>query len=121
LTETQPVRPSLTLPPQLQMEEEDRRERHRELMQFQASDFQAWRHHPLTRAFLRFLADYRDDCYRRAFTAFLAGGLAEVEDSEMLRGRYALADELLGLDWAAVCGWYGFEPMQKEGDDHGPE
>lgn len=114
MTETQPEKPSPTLPPQRRTEEADRLECHRELMQFQASDFQAWRHHPLTRVVLRFLRDYRDDCYVKAFDAFLAGGLTGIQEGE-LRGRYAACDEIVELDWQSLCAWYGYQPEATEG------
>lgn len=97
------------------MAEADRLECHRELMQFQASDFQAWRHHPVTRLVFKLLRDLQGDIYREAFQAFLAGGLETLQGAEY-RGRYRLADELLDLEWAGLCQWYGYQPKPKEGD-----
>lgn len=81
--------------------------------QFRASEFQQWRHHPISQVVLAFLSDRRDDLYAQAFEAFLAGGLSALADGEY-RGRYMACEELLNLQWRQVCDFYGVVGREEE-------
>jgi hypothetical protein len=84
--------------------------------EFQASEFQLWRHHPITQVVLAFLSDRRDDLYAQAFAAFLVGGLASLGEAE-LRGRYLGCEELIELRWQQVCDFYGVVMREEEVKD----
>ena len=79
-----------------------------------AGEFQAWRHHPVSKVVLAYLADYRDSLARDAFSAFLAGGMTAMQESEA-RGRYLFADDVVRLEWGSVLRFYGMEAAIGEG------
>ena len=76
--------------------------------EFQAADWQAWRHHPVTRVLLRYLQDRRDQLYWQVFDRFVAGTFDGGLDREE-RGAFLAFEELMHLEWAGLCFWYGIE------------
>lgn len=84
------------------------------LADLRAGEFLAWRHHPVSRAVLAYLADYRDSLARDAFQAFLTASLVPAQEGEA-RGRYLFADDMVNLQWASVLRFYGMEVPGDEG------
>lgn len=89
--------------------------RHALLRDLSQQAFQAWRHHPVSRLVLLYLADYRDRLDLLALEAFRGGALVALQEGEM-RGRVLTLDELVRLEWPSVCEFYDFvaaEPEEK--------
>lgn len=87
------------------------------LKDLRVSDFQAWRHHPVSRVVLRFLEDYRDERLREAIDAWMAGGLTALQEGEG-RGRALLANELAVLSFEDVLRFYGVVPVVAEEEEN---
>lgn len=62
-----------------------------------------------------YLADYRDEMFRRAFGLFMSGELTAAQEGEF-RGRYFSLDEIDRLQWEHILQFY--EPTQ-EGEADG--
>ena len=77
------------------------------------SQFQAWRHHPVSRAVLQFLEDYRDSLRLAALDAFEGGELTAMQEHEA-RGRMLMCAEIVGLHWENVLLFYGIVPEPDE-------
>lgn len=67
-----------------------------------------WRHHPVTRAVLLFLMDYRDSVAQRMLEQWRAGTIVLAQEHEA-RGRAAVAAEIAELRWEAMMAFYGRE------------
>lgn len=72
------------------------------------SDYQAWRHHPVTRLLLQYIADYRDVLVRETITRWEGGGLVLADEHEM-RARVMILKELGELPWSAIQEFYQME------------
>lgn len=68
-------------------------------------DYQSWRHHPATKAFLRYLADAKKDLELAAVERWLAGTLTLSTENE-IRARILLLDEMAGLEFEAMAQFY---------------
>lgn len=80
------------------------------------ADFQQWRHNPITRSFLLFLAHRSDSLTKTAAQLYLAGSL-EQADKQGLRGRILELEELCGLKLGDIHQFYGVAPMQPQQTD----
>ena len=75
-------------------------------------DWARWRHHPVTRVFLAFLADFHLKTGQTIPALVESGSLTKPEDLALLRGRLAVMREMHDLDLASVHRFYGIEPPQ---------
>jgi hypothetical protein len=65
-------------------------------------EYEAWKNHPLTQAFHRYLLDYRLDLMERWARGFLAG-----DDGLMALARAQMAADLVSLDDDSISKFYG--------------
>ena len=72
-------------------------------------DFQAWRHHPVSKVVQRFLADRADALWADLKERFKVGTLRLVDETEF-RGRLNEIDDYLTFEWGAIEAFYGIEP-----------
>ena len=82
------------------------KDRQARLADLSAADFQAWRHHPVSQAVLRFLADYRDEIECRVLEQWRSGAL-KLADEHEARGRAAIAAEMADITLPVLWGFYG--------------
>ena len=80
-------------------------------------EFRLWRHHPVSRVLLRYLADYRQELRQDLLLRWLHGStrLSDPEELEA-RGRLLAFEEFEELEWAIVQNFYGIEPEEKPED-----
>ena len=83
------------------------------LREIKPQDLAAWRHHPVSRLVLQFLADYRDELLRDAITSWFGGGLTATQEGEG-RGRAMLAAELVEINYDQLLRFYGVQPAVEE-------
>lgn len=69
------------------------------------SDYQAWKHHPVTKLLLRYMADFRSVLIRETTERWEAGSLILAEEHEM-RARVVTLRELGELPFAAIHNFY---------------
>lgn len=69
------------------------------------SDYQEWKHHPVSKVVLQYLADYRAMLLKEHLAEWEAGKLDEVRDLEM-RGRVMTLAELADLDFSSIEHFY---------------
>lgn len=69
-------------------------------------EFQQWRHHPVTKAYLQFLTDQRTNWQAAAMELWEVGRLASVE-GEALRGQVKAFRELENLELESIKSFYG--------------
>lgn len=69
------------------------------------SDYQEWKHHPVSKVFLKYLADYREALLKTHVMEWEAGKLDEVRDLEM-RGRVLTLADLTELQFASIEHFY---------------
>ncbi len=74
-------------------------------MQIAESDYQEWKHHPVSKVVLKYLADYRAMLLKEHLAEWEAGKLDEVRDLEM-RGRVLTLAELAELPFSAIANFY---------------
>lgn len=74
--------------------------------ELKAVEYQEWRHHPVTKCFLLYLAHHSLSFQREALDRWRAGNLKLVEEQE-LRGRIATLEELCALDLGDIQRFYG--------------
>lgn len=79
----------------------------------QEQDFQGWRHHPITRCFLLFLAHRSQGLSRDAHEHYMAGTL-EMAERQGLRGRIMELEELCSLKLGDIQQFYGVKPEDKQ-------
>lgn len=79
------------------------------LREIKPQDLASWRHHPVSRLLLQFLADYRDERLREAIGAWFDGALVPLQEAEG-RGRALLADEIIALRHEDLLRFYGVQP-----------
>ena len=77
------------------------------------TDFQLWRHHPVTALFLQYLRDYREVLRREALDRWEAGALNLVDQQEM-RGRVMTCAEMADLPFEAIRSFYEGEKTENE-------
>lgn len=76
------------------------------MLDLQAVEFQAWRHHPVSKVVLQYIEDYNDAVYRTAFDAFVGGSLTGLMESEM-RGRFLAWRDVSELRFESLLEFYG--------------
>lgn len=80
------------------------------MQQISKADYQAWRHHPVTKEFLQYLRDYRSSLHNELLERWEAGTL--VGDSlieQEIRGRSLILKEIGELEFEAMEQFYGSE------------
>lgn len=83
-----------------------------EILAVNKPDFQAWRHHPVSKALWRYLQDYRDQL-RQEFLGEATGSEVTGYRQGEFGGRIKTADELAEIQFEAIAAFYGLE----EGED----
>lgn len=68
-------------------------------------DYQTWRHHPVTKVFIEYLRDYRQDLIEAATVQWLDGQL-QIATADELRGRALAIDDIAELPFAAMIAFY---------------
>lgn len=69
------------------------------------SDFQIWKHHPVSKIFLRYLADKRAYLERAALDAWIAGSLS-LQMDQTIRGQIIELFELEHISFEAIEAFY---------------
>jgi len=77
------------------------------------TDFQLWKHHPVSELFLRFADDFRAQLIKEHLSDWHAGKIDQVRDLE-IRGRVAQLTDVIELSFAAIKNFY---PEQEGNDD----
>lgn len=72
------------------------------------SEYQSWRHHPVTKLFLQYLGDYRESLIKEAVARWENGNLVLADEHEM-RGRANTLREAVALQWHDIENFYGEE------------
>lgn len=72
------------------------------------SDFQVWKHHPVSKVYLKYLADYRTMLLRDLLERWEAGALT-LETEKEIRGRTLTLAELVDLQFASIKKFYQTE------------
>lgn len=83
-------------------------------MTFSESDFQLWRHHPVSRVVIQYLNDYAVSLEREALERWRSGALRLIDEQEM-RGRVLTCLEMADLSFESIRGFYEGEKAQEEG------
>jgi hypothetical protein len=71
-------------------------------------DYNLWRHHPVSKIFLKYLSDYADALEREGLERWRAGTIRLVDEQEM-RGRVLTIREMSELQFEAISVFYGGE------------
>lgn len=69
------------------------------------SDFQVWKHHPVSKVYLQYLADYRKMLLRELLTRWEAGALT-LDTEKEIRGRTLTLADLVELQFASIQKFY---------------
>lgn len=77
------------------------------------SDYQLWRHHPVSKVFLQYIQDYRDTLKREAVDRWESGALKLVDEQEM-RGRVLVCSEMADLSFESIRSFYEGEKTENE-------
>lgn len=78
------------------------------MMDISKADFQLWRHHPVSKVFLKYLADKRAFVERAAIDQWVAGSLSLVAD-QTIRGQIIELYEIENLPFEAIDNFYRSE------------
>lgn len=73
------------------------------------TEFQQWRHHPVTRSFLLFLAQRAQALSKTALDLYMAGNLEAAEKHDPLRGRIAELEGLCEMKLSDIRRFYGVD------------
>lgn len=73
--------------------------------QITEQDYLGWKHNPVSKVVLQYLADYRQALLRTVLERFEAGTLLEKEEQE-IRGRCLTLKELTELPYASIESFY---------------
>ena len=76
------------------------------------ADFQAWRRNPVSRVFLQFLGDQAADQLAETAMRWLGGALT-LDGEKERRGRILALNDVLGLRWEAIQGFYDAKQAQQ--------
>lgn len=71
-------------------------------------DFNNWRHHPVSKVYLKYLADYRAMLIRELLMRWEAGALI-VETEKEIRGRVMTLADLVDLRFESIQKFYAEE------------
>lgn len=75
-------------------------------------DFHLWRHHPVSKVVLQYLADYREVLRREAMDRWESGALRLVDEQEM-RGRVLAVTDMIDLAHESIRSFYeGEKPSE---------
>jgi hypothetical protein len=74
-------------------------------LQIAEPDYLEWKHHPVSKIFLQYLADYREALIKQHVLEWQQGKLDEVRDLE-LRGRVMALADLTDLSFSAMEFFY---------------
>jgi hypothetical protein len=91
------------------------KEENRFLLGVTREDYQLWRHHPVTKLVLQYMADFQTALEKRAVGKWLGGSLNLAEDQE-IRARINTLIELGELPFEAIESFY-----QPESEELGTE
>lgn len=69
------------------------------------ADFNVWKHHPVSKVYLRYLTDYRTMLLRNVLERWEAGALT-LETEKEIRGRTLTLAELVELNFASIEKFY---------------
>jgi hypothetical protein len=69
------------------------------------ADFQVWKHHPVSKVYLQYLADYRSMLLRELLERWEAGALT-LETEKEIRGRTLTLADLVELRFASIQKFY---------------
>lgn len=83
-------------------------------------DYQTWRHHPVTKVFIEYLRDYRQDLIEAATVQWLDGQL-QIATADELRGRALAIDDIAELPFAAMIAFYDNINKKREDQDEDAE
>lgn len=72
------------------------------------SDFQVWKHHPVSKLYLRYLNDYRSALLKELVERWEAGHLT-LETEKEIRGRTLTLADLTELQFASIEKFYQTE------------
>lgn len=78
------------------------------LLELEETQFNQWKHHPVTEAFLKFLKD-KADSYRRDLVFMWESNSLSDSDQNELRGRVLLLEELSNLPLVVIQNFYKSE------------
>jgi hypothetical protein len=90
------------------------------LLDLSEREFLQWRHHPVSKVVLAFLADRQKQLISAAVEGWLQSGKLVDEKALEARGRVLELVDLVGLDWPSLEAFYGIEhpeQQEKESDD----
>jgi hypothetical protein len=76
-------------------------------------DFQVWKHHPVSKLYLQYLADYRTMLLRDLLARWEAGALT-LETEKEIRGRTITLAELVELKFASIETFYQTSEEENE-------
>lgn len=77
------------------------------------ADFQIWKHHPVSKIYLRYLADYRAMLLKELLAQW-ENGVLVLDTEKEIRGRTLTLADLVDLQFASIQKFY-----QTEEDDEG--
>lgn len=77
------------------------------------SDYQLWRHHPITKIYLQFIADFGATLEREAMERWRVGSLKLVDEQE-IRGRVVACTEMAELSFESIRSFYEGEKVEDE-------
>lgn len=107
-----PTPPSFQAPPEVPPE---LAQAQAALADLSAAEFQAWRHHPLTQVFLRYLRDYRRSLEASMLDRWREGTVQLADEGEA-RGRSKMALEIDALTWNNILDHYGVQQSKESSD-----
>jgi hypothetical protein len=71
-------------------------------------DFQVWKHHPVSKVYLKYLGDYRAMLLRELLERWEAGALT-LDTEKEIRGRTLTLADLVDLQFASIEKFYSEE------------
>lgn len=80
-----------------------------------ASDYNEWKHHPVSKVFRKYLEDYRAEIRKEILSQWEAGALVAEVDKEA-RGRVLQLTDILDLEFGAIQQFY---QQDEEATDNG--
>jgi hypothetical protein len=83
-------------------------------------DFNAWKHHPVSKVYLRYLGDYRSMLLRELLGRWEAGKL-ELETEKEIRGRVMTLADLVELRFESIQKFYAEEENETTATQIVPE
>ncbi len=76
-------------------------------------EFNLWRHHPVSKIFLKYAADFASILEREALDRWRSGTLKLVDEQEM-RGRVLTLREIVELQFEAIDQFYQQDQKEEE-------